>query len=104
MTPSQKLIERLREDLDLPEVCHVHRLYPSPNQRSLGAWSWILMQGPSDPCARDIVTARYGSGAGTTHGWGGVAEIGSQWPVRELLRAKKLDISGDVFGFSIDPA
>lgn len=44
MTPSERLIERLRviAELRIPDTARVQRTYAGQRQREAGAWSWYL--------------------------------------------------------------
>lgn len=72
MTPSERLLDRLRDelDLDIPATAYIRRTYAGAGQRWGGAWSWILDDERPSPYA---------------------LRLGSQWPVTELLRARKLE-------------
>ncbi|WP_329142756.1 hypothetical protein OIU91_04000 [Streptomyces sp. NBC_01456] len=69
MTTAERLIARLREaGLDLPEGSRLVRVYPSRAMRNEGAWSWSAF----GPGGREL-------------------QLGSQYPMAELLAAEKLD-------------
>lgn len=77
MTPSERLLDRLRNELGLkiPKTAYIRRTYASAGQRAGGAWSWILDDyDPLSPYA---------------------LRLGSQWPVTELLRARRLEAYQD---------
>jgi hypothetical protein len=80
MKISEKLIERLRKEFDdfnkdIPISEKPRRLYHGHIQRSIGAWSWCI--GGNVNC---------------------VYSYGSQWPMKELLKANELSLFTEVGG------
>lgn len=79
-SPGDRLIARLRAEngLSLPQGARVARTYASGADRTVGAWSWLLVDADDRPI--EPVT-------------------GSQWRVGDLLRfpalTAALDRSGD---------
>jgi len=71
MTGSEKLINRLRDELDisLSDDAVIKRTYAGRNLKAAGAFVWQIYD-PKHP----------------------VREIGSQYTVTELLKFKKLDV------------
>jgi len=80
MKPSERLLDRLRDelDLDIPGTAFIERTYAGFYQRSAGAWVWVLNDGDR--------TDQY------------VGRLGSQFPVTELLRAERLGVLETEFG------
>ncbi len=80
MTPSQRLLARLRDEcgLDLPDGAQIQRTYVKRHQRDAGAMVW------------------------TVHRADGMylqPLIGSQWPVTELLKHRVIEVAEpDRFG------
>ena len=73
MTPSQKLLTRLRNlGLTIPEGSTVARTRAGSSARDAGAWSWYLAEA---------------GGAPATNGGNG---LGSQWPITDLLKGRML--------------
>jgi hypothetical protein len=95
MTPSERLLARLRDELglDLPEDTVIRRTYAGYWQRSRGAWSWFATQADGTP---------FKSPDGFSY------SVGSQYPVGRLLqcqepmatRDNKMSYDRDI---SIDP-
>ena len=76
MTPSEKIIDRLRVlGFAVPEGTEVRRTYAGLHQRRDGAWSWFLEYPEPVPGLRDI---------------------GSVWPLRDLLRWRLMVTRSDV--------
>lgn len=71
MKTSDRLLERLREIIDLPEDVYLERTRASRGQKAAGTWSWRVMQ----------------SGTAYIVGCGAV---GSMETMGELLKAEKL--------------
>lgn len=73
MTTSEKLIQRLIQEGFLSEGTYTaQRLYPGYWQRKEGAWSWC------------VFTAE-----------GREANVGSQWSMSEVLRAREIIVGND---------
>jgi len=79
-TPSERLLDRLRVelDLDISKTAFIERTYAGFYQRSAGAWVWVLND--------DDRTSRY------------AGRLGSQWPVTVLLRAEYLGVHQGEYG------
>ena len=77
---SEKLIERLVRDGFIPSDSNpeFQRLYPGYWQRSGGAWSWMVK-------------------------YSGACEIGSQYPVSELLKAVEIVASDNSRFYEVSP-
>lgn len=79
MRPSEILLARLRTELKL-EISrnnYIRRTYAGREQKSIGAWTWYLT-GPEEDGYRD--------------------NLGSQYPVTELIHYAKLTIYQDRVG------
>lgn len=76
MKPSEKLILRLKNELELeiPDGTIIKSLRTGKIQKSAGAWSWCLYN--------------------TNHGW--ITNYGSQYTVSELLKQKALSWATNV--------
>jgi hypothetical protein len=71
-----KLAQRLRDELGIEiDTDHVYRIYAGHWQRSSGAWSWFAHRKLTD---RAVVI------------------VGSQYPIRQIVRAWKLTASQNV--------
>lgn len=83
MTPSRKLLDRLRAmGLDIPPSATIHRTYAGRCQRQASAFSWFI------------------------NGWAptGVTDVGGYMRVTELLKVDRLMVSRSVNGYwEVDP-
>jgi hypothetical protein len=72
MTPSERLIERLKSEcgLDIPDGSAIERTYAGRHQKAAGGWVWVLVT----PYSRNL---------------------GSIETVTELLKSPQLDVSFD---------
>jgi isopentenyldiphosphate isomerase len=80
-----KLAQRLRDELGIEiDTDHVYRIYAGHWQRSSGAWSWFAHRKLAD---RAVVI------------------VGSQYPIRQIVRAWKLTASqtSSIADTDIDP-
>lgn len=85
MTSTERLLVRLREmglDQELPDGTVIRRTYAGRVQRAQGAWSWFAVPESFVP---------------------GLTDVGSQVPVTELLRARRLVASMESGSWAVDP-
>lgn len=83
MTKQQQVMKRLRAlGVELPGDTELRRIRAGWVMKARGCWSWFAWS-PTDASVR----------------------VGSQYPMTELLRAAKWDVSRNEFGeVSIDPS
>lgn len=86
MTPSERLVARLREEcgLELPEGAYAARTFAGRHMLSAGAWRVRLCEADGMPIQ---------------------PLTGSHWTVTELVRAERIEVTTNRFGDrSIDPS
>lgn len=94
-TPTERLVERLRaRGYAVPDDAIVERTYAGHWQRSQGSWSWRLTY---DPWPRDARGQRRAQPTPSPFEavWRGMVDLGSQYPVSELLTCQAWDIDGE---------
>jgi hypothetical protein len=79
--PQDRLLKRLRDELgiELPEQAEIRRTHAGRVQRSQGAWSWFV----------HIPLEAYK---------GGQPQVGSHWQIRQLMAARRLEVSKAPWG------
>ena len=86
MTPSERLVARLRKEcgLELPEGAYATRTYAGQHMRAAGAWVMRLHAADHSPIQP----------------W-----TGSHWTITDLLRSQQLEVGLDRWGDrNIDPS